>query len=101
MEPTYATIDEPMAVKTGGSEAIISDILFTQDPKELTLSEVGERRRPAPSEMRAGLPMGSFSPFDFNKEFQSKHGVRPEDADKPWHSHHLSRESSVMAVPSG
>ena len=51
--------------------------------------------------MRAGLLAGSFSPFDFDKEFQARHGVRPEDADKPWHSHHLSRESSFMAVPSG
>ena len=81
MEPTYAIIDEPMSVMTGGSEAVISDILATQGPRELTLSEVGERR-PAPSEMRAGLPTGSFSPFDFDKEFQARHGVRPEDADK-------------------
>ena len=51
--------------------------------------------------MRAGLPAGSFSPFDFDKEFQSRHGVRPEDANKPWHSCHSSRESSIMAVPSG
>ena len=100
MEPTYATIDEPMIVMTGGSEAVICDILATQDPRELTLSEVGERR-PAPSEMRAGLPAGSFSPFDFDKEFQARHVVRPEDADKPWHSHHSSRESSIIAVPSG
>ena len=87
VEPTYATIDEPMTATTGGSEAIISDMLATQDPRELTLSEVGERR-PAPSEMRAGLLAGSFSPSDFDKEFQSRHGVRPKDADKPWHSHH-------------
>ena len=84
-----------MTAITGGSEAIISDILATQDPGELTLSEVGERR-PTPSEMRAGLLAGSFSPFDFDKEFQSRHGVRPKDADKPWHSCHSSRESSVI-----
>ena len=95
VEPTYATIDEPMTAATGGSAAVISDILATQDPRKLTSSEVGERR-PAPSEMRARLPAGSFSPFDFDKEFQSRHGVRPEDADKPWHSHHSSRESSVI-----
>ena len=71
---------------TGGSEAIISDILSMQDPRELTLSEVGERRI-APLEMRAGLLTGSFSPFDFDKEFQARHGVRPEDANRPWHSH--------------
>ena len=100
MEPTYATIDEPMTAMTGGSEAVISDILATQDPRELTLSEVGERR-PAPSEMRAGLPAGSFSPFDFDKEFQARHGVRPEDANKPCHSCHSSTESSIVAVPSG
>ena len=92
MEPTYTTIDEPMTAMTGGSEAVISDILATQDPRELTLSEVG-KRRPAPSEMRAGLPAGFFSPFDFDKEFQARHGLRPEDADKPCHSHHSSRES--------
>ena len=100
MEPTYATIDEPTTAMTGGSDAVLSNILATQDPRELTLSEVDERR-PAPSEMRAGLPAGSFSPFDFDKEFQSGHVVRPEDADKPWHSCHLSRESSIVAVPSG
>ena len=65
MEPTYTTIDETMTAMTGGSEAIISDILSTQDPRELTLSEVSEKR-PALSEMRAGLLAGSFSPFDFN-----------------------------------
>ena len=95
VEPTYATIDEPMTATTGGSEAVISDILATQDPGELTLSEVGERR-PAPSEMRARLPAGSFSPFEFDKEFQSRHGVKPKDANKPWRSHHSSRESSVI-----
>ena len=100
MEPTYATINEPMTAMTGGSEAVISDILATKDPRELTLSEVGERR-PAPSEMRAGLPAGSFSPFDFDKEFQSRHGVRPEDAAKPWHNHHSSRKSPIVAVSSG
>ena len=100
MEPTYATIDGPTTAMVGGSEAVMSDILATQDPRELTLSEGGERR-PASSEMRAGLPTGSFSPFDFDKEFQTRHGVRPEDADKPYHSHHSSRESSIAAVPSG
>ena len=99
MEPTYATIDKPPTTMTGGSEAIISDILTTQDPRELTLPEVGERG-PAPSEMRAGLPAGSFSPFDFDKEFQSRHRVSSEDANKTWHSQHLSRESSIMTVPS-
>ena len=98
VEPTYATINEPMTATTGGSETIISDILATQDARELTLSEVGERR-PAPSEMRAGLPAGSFSPFDFDTEFQARHGVRLEDVDKPWHSHHSSRESVVTSPP--
>ena len=99
MEPTYATIDEPTTAMTEGSEAVISDILATQDPRELTLSEGGEGR-PTPSEMRAGLPVGSFSPFDFDKEFQTRHEVRPEDADKPYHSCQSSRESSIMADPS-
>ena len=98
MEPTYATIDEPTTTMTEGSDAVISDILATQDPRELTLS--GGEGRPTPSEMRAGLPVGSFSPFDFDKEFQARHGVRLEDADKPYHGHHSSRKSSIMAIHS-
>ena len=97
-DPTYATIDEPTTMMTGGSEAIISDILSIQDHRELTLSEVGERRI-SPLEMRAGLPAGSFSPFDFNREFQARHWVRLEDANQPWHSHQSSRESSVITNP--
>ena len=81
-EPTYTTIEEPTTTMTGGSEAIISDILSMQDTRELTLSEVGERRI-APLEMKGGLPAGSFSPFDYDKEFQARHGVRPEDANRP------------------
>ena len=99
MEPTYATIDEPTTTMTGGSYAVISAMLATQDPRELTLLEEGERR-PTPSEMRAGLPVGSFSPFDFDTEFQARHGVRPKDADKPYHSHRSSRASSIVAIPS-
>ena len=83
MEPTYTTIDEPKTTMTEGSEAVISHILATWDPRELTLSETGERG-PAPLEMRAGLPAGSFSPFDFEREFQMRHGVKPKDADKSW-----------------
>ena len=83
MEPTYTTIEEPITTMTEGSEAVISDILATQDPRELTLSETGERG-PAPLEMRAGLLAGSFSPVDFEREFQTRHGVKPEDADKSW-----------------
>ena len=79
MKPTYTTIEEPITTMTEGSEAVISDIL-----------ETGERG-PTPLEMRAGLPAGSFSPFDFNKEFQNRHEVRPEDADKSWHNCHLSK----------
>ena len=85
-EPTDAAIDESTTAMTGGSEAIISNILSTQNPRELTFSEVGERR-PVPPEMSAGLPAGPFSPFDFDREFQSRHGMRPEDANRPWHSH--------------
>ena len=98
VEPTYATIEEPTTTMTGGLEAIISDILSMQDPRELTSSEVGERRI-APSEMRAGLPTGSFSPFNFNKEFQARHAVRPENTNQPWHSHRSSRESSLITNP--
>ena len=97
-EPTYAAIDEPTTVMMGGSEAIISYILSMQDPRELTLSEVGERRT-TPVEMRAGLPAGSFSPFDFDRKFQARHRVRPEDANSPWHSHQSLRESSIITNP--
>ena len=34
-EPTYATIEEPTTMMTGGSKAIISDILSMQDPRGL------------------------------------------------------------------
>ena len=63
----------------------------------MTLSETGERG-PTPLEMRAGLPAGSFSPFDFEREFQTRHGVKPEDVDKSWQSHYTSRESSMIIV---
>ena len=69
MEPTYTAIEELIAITTEGSEAVISDILATRDPQELTLSETGERR-PTPLEMRAGLPAGSFSPFDLKENFR-------------------------------
>ena len=82
MEPPYATIDESMSATLQGSEAAISDILVTQDLRTLNKSETGERG-PTPVEMKAGLPAGSFSPFDFEKEFQMRHGMSPEDADKP------------------
>ena len=97
LEPTYTTIEEPITTTTEGSEAVISDILAARDPRELTLLETGERG-PTPLEMRAGLPARSFSPFDFDKEFQNRHGVRPEDADKSWHNRHLSRGSSIMTM---
>ena len=87
MEPPYATIDESMSTTLQGSEAAISDILATQDLRKLNKSETGEGG-PAPVEMKAGLLAGSFSPFDFEKEFQMRHGVSPEDADKPWQSYH-------------
>ena len=68
MEPTYTAIEESITT-TEGSEAVISDILATWDPRELTLSETGERG-PTPLEMRAGLPAGSFSPFDLKENFR-------------------------------
>ena len=64
MEPSYATIDESMSTTLQGSEAAISDILGTQELRELHKSEAGEKG-PTPVEMKAGLPAGSFSPFDF------------------------------------
>ena len=87
IEPTYTVIEEPITTTTEGSEAVISDILATQDPQELTMSETGERG-PTTLEMRAGLPAGSFSPFGFEREFQTRHGVKPEDTDKSCHSHY-------------
>ena len=99
MEPTYTTIEDPIMTMTEGSEAVISDILATRDPRELTLPETSEKG-PAPLEMRAGLPTGSFSPFDFEREFWMRHGVEPEDADKSWRSHYTLRESFILTVSS-
>ena len=86
MEPSYATIDESMSASLQGSEAAISDILVTLDPRELHKSEAGEKG-PTPVEMKAGLLAGSFSPFDFEKEFQMRHSItykRPQDPKDPW-----------------
>ena len=96
MEPSYATIDKSMSTKLQGSEAAISDILATQDPRELHKSKAGEKR-PTPVEMKAGLPAGSFSPFNFEREFQMRHGMSPEDADKPWREHYQSWEVSTRS----
>ena len=75
---TYMTIEEQQEVGAGGSDAAISDILSTQDPRELTMSTLGEHR-PVPTQMSAGLPEGSFSPFDFDTEFRARHGIRSEE----------------------
>ena len=96
MEPFYTTIDESTSATLQESEAAISDILATQDLRELHKSEASEKG-PTPVGMKAGLPTGSFSPFDFKKEFQMRHGMSPEDADKPWHRHHQSREVSTRS----
>ena len=96
MELSYATIDESMSATLQGSEAAISDILATPDPRELNKLEAGEKG-PTPVEMKAGLPAGSFRPFDFEKEFQMRHGMNPEDADKPWHEHYQPREVSMRS----
>ena len=84
------TIGETQRVGSGGSDAAISDILSAQDPRELTMSTLGERR-PVPTPMSAGLPEGSFSLFDFDTEFRARHGIRSEEVNRPWHS----RRSSV------
>ena len=96
MGPSYATIDESMSATLQGSEAAISNILMTPDPRELHKSEAGEKG-PTPVEMKAGLLAGSFSPFDFEKEFQMRHGMNPEDADKLWHEHYQPREVSTRS----
>ena len=86
-EPSYASIDETLSATLQGSEAAISDILVTPDPREIHKSETGEKS-PTPVEMKASLLAGSFSPFDFEKEFHMRHGMNPEDADKPWREHY-------------
>ena len=96
MEPSYATIDESISATLQRSEAAISNILATPDLRELHKSEAGEKG-PTPVEMKAGLPAGSFSQFDFKKEFQMRHGMNPEDADKPWREHYQPREVSTRS----
>ena len=86
-EPSYASIDETLSMTLQGSEAAISDILVTADLRELHKSETDEKS-PTLVEMKASLPAGSFSPFDFEKEFHMRHGMNPEDADKPWREHY-------------
>ena len=96
MEPPYATIDESMSTTLQGSEAPISDILVTQDLRKLNKSETGERG-PTPVEMKAGLLAGSFSPFNFEKEFQMRHGMSPEYADKPQQGYQQFQASSARS----
>ena len=91
---TYMTIEETQRVGTGGSDAAISDILSAQDPRELTMSTLGEHR-PIPTLMSAGLPEGSFSPFDFDTEFRARHGIRSEEVNQPWHSRRSSMASDL------
>ena len=43
MEPSYANIDESMSTTLQASEAAISDILATPDPREIHKSEAGEK----------------------------------------------------------
>ena len=95
-EPSYATINKTMSMTLQASEAAISNILATPDSREIHKLEAGEKG-PTPVEMKAGLPAGSFSPFDFEKEFQMRHGMNPEDADKPWHEHYQPREISMRS----
>ena len=74
----YTTIEETQRVGTRGSDAVISDILSAQDPRELSMSTLGEHR-PIPTPISAGLPEGSFSPFDFDTEFRARHEIRSEE----------------------
>ena len=96
---TYTTIKEQQKVEAGGSDAAISDILSTQDPRELTISTLGEHR-PVPTQMSAGLPEGSFSPFDFDTEFRARHGIRSEEVNRLWHSRRSSVASDLHHPPS-
>ena len=86
-EHTYASIEETLPATLQGSEAVISDILSTLNSREIHKEEMGGKS-PTPVEMKASLPVGSFSPFDFEKEFHMRHGMSPEDADKPWHEYY-------------
>ena len=54
---SYSTIGEHQKVGSGGSDVAISDILSTEDPRELTMSTLGEHR-PVLTQMSAGLPEG-------------------------------------------
>ena len=96
---TYTTIEEQQKVGAGGSDVAISDILSTQDPRELTMSTLGEHR-PVPTQMSAGLPEGSFSPFDFDTEFRARHGIRSEEVNRPWHSRRSLGASDLHHPPS-
>ena len=60
------------------------------------MTEASEKS-PTPVEMKVGLPAGSFSPFNFEREFQMRHGMSPEDGDKPWREHYQSREVSTRS----
>ena len=91
---TYTTMEEQQKVGARGSDVAISDILSTQDPRELTMSTL-EEHRPVPTQMSAGLPEGSFSPFDFDTEFRARHGIRSEDVNRPWHSGRSSVASDL------
>ena len=86
-EHTYASIDETLPATLQGSEAAISDILSTPDPREIHKVETGGKS-PTPVEMKASLPAGSFSPFDFEQEFHMRHGMNLEDVDKPWRKYY-------------
>ena len=96
---TYTTIKEQQKVGTRGSDVPISDILSTQDSREPTMSTLGESR-PVPTQMSAGLPEGSFSPFDFDTEFRARHGIRLEEVNRPWHSRRSSGASDLHHPPS-
>ena len=96
---TYTTIETQQKVGTRGSDVAISDILSAQDPRELTMSTLGEHR-PVPTQMSAGLLEGSFSPFDFDTEFRARHGIRLEEVNRPWHSRRSSVASDLHHPPS-
>ena len=66
MEPSYATIDESMSATLQGSEAAISNILVTQDLRELHKSEAGEKG-PYSSRNEDWSAGGIFLPIRFQE----------------------------------
>ena len=62
------------------------------------MSILGECR-PVPTQMSAGLPEGSFSPFDFDIEFRARHGIRSEEVNRPCRRVHYEDDTPRHSHP--